>query len=141
MTRAFRTATIFALLAGGLVLAPGCGSNSNDCNTLPELASAPNSCSFPANSTVTVQVRWCNCNSTITCDVTDEGSGVFQAEPKVSACDATCDTSGASCAKDTVDCVFRTPASGTGFSLVVRGASTDDTVPFTIAGGSATCSL
>lgn len=138
MTRANRNLAVLALVAAGAFLAAGCGSNS-DCNVMPDLRTAPSACSFPADSTVTVKVRWCSCSSSIECVVTNEGMGQFQAEPKVNACDASCDTSGSSCGVDVVPCVFRTPTSGSSFTLYVRGAQADGTVSFDIAGSNPSC--
>jgi hypothetical protein len=135
MTRAFRTATFLAVLAAGVVLAPGCGSNS-DCNITPDIATHPGACTLPPNTTVTVNARWCSCSATTTCEVVDAGGGVFQLEPKVASCDATCQTNPTSCDSNPVQCVFTTPAPGSYFLYFISGSGSDN-IQLTVASGAA----
>jgi hypothetical protein len=140
MNRAIRSVTLFAALATGALLAPGCGTNS-DCNITPDVASHPNSCTLRPQSTVTVNARWCSCNATTTCDVVDAGGGVFQLEPKVASCDASCEPNPTSCATDSVQCVFTTPGEGDYFLYFISGSGSE-TVPLHVDGSSVntTCS-
>lgn len=138
MTRAIRNAALIAVLAAGAFLAPGCGSNS-DCNVTPDVASHPNTCTLAPNTTVTVSARWCSCSASTTCDVVDAGGGVFQLEPKVSSCDASCESNPASCSSDRVDCVFNTPGEGDYFLYFISGSGSEN-VPLHVSGsGGASC--
>lgn len=137
MTRAFRNAAFLAALAAGVLLAPGC-QQSNDCNLTPDVNHAPTSCTLAPSSTVTVNVKWCSCGASTTCDVVNAGGGVFQLEPKVNSCDASCPPNPTTCPFDSVQCVFTTPASGS-YNLYVISGQTFVNVPLNIGGSDLTC--
>jgi hypothetical protein len=129
----------FGMVLGVVAAAlAGCGSNS-DCNLTPEVNRAPSSCALAPSTTVTVNVGWCSCGASTTCDVTfNSDAGVFQLEPKVSSCDASCPSNPTGCDVNTVPCTFTTPASGS-YHLYVISGTTFQSVPLSIGGGNDTC--
>jgi hypothetical protein len=131
----------FGMVLGVVAAAlAGCGSNS-DCNLTPEVRSStlPSSCELAPSSTVTVNVHWCSCGASTACDVTfDSGAGVYQLEPKVSSCDASCPPNPSSCPVDTVPCTFTTQSPGSYHLYVISGSSFVN-VPLSIGGGNDTC--
>lgn len=129
-----RKIAVVALVAGA-VLAGGCGPA--DCNATPLLSQAPGSCTLAPSSDVTVRVRWCSCGASTVCEVT-YADGVYQLDPKVNSCDASCPSNPTSCDYDTVPCTFTTPASGS-FNLYVIDGSTFESVPLSIGGSSTLC--
>ena len=139
MTRASRNAAFLAVLAVGAFVAAGCGSNSSDCNITPDVATHPSSCTLAPSTTVTVNARWCSCSASTTCEVVNAGGGVIQLEPKVSTCDATCETNPASCNANAVPCVFTTPPAGD-YNLYFISGSSFESVPLHVSGSGTTCS-
>ncbi len=138
MIRAIRNVAFFVVLTAGALLAAGCGSSS-DCNVTPDINSNPDSCTLAPNTTVTVNAKWCSCGSSVTCDVVNAGGGVFQLEPKVASCDASCPPNPTSCPVDSVQCVFTTPAEGDYFLYFISGSSSVN-VPMHVSGsGTTTC--
>ncbi len=133
MSRGIRDVAFVVALAASALLAPGCGSNS-DCNVTPDINSNPSSCTLAPNTTVTVTANWCSCGSSVTCDVVNAGGGVFQLEPKVAACDASCPANPTSCPVDSVQCVFTTPGEGDYFLYFISGSSSVN-VPMHVSGG------
>jgi len=138
MTRA-RHCTAVLILAAVAYLGTGCGS-SNDCTITPDLASIPGPCTLPPQTTVTVNVQWCNCGAATVCKVTDEGQGVFQLEPQVNSCDASCPANPTGCPSDFVPCIFQSPNVGNDYHLYLISGESFQSVPMTIASGvSSTC--
>jgi hypothetical protein len=139
MPRADRNALLLALLAAGVLLGGGCAGN--DCTLTPDLNQAPGSCTLAPDTHVTVNVRWCSCGATTVCDVIDAGGGVFQLEPKVNSCDASCPPNPTDCPWDSVPCSFTTPVSTGPYHLYVIDGQTYQDVPLTVSGGGgASCS-
>jgi len=140
MIRAIRNVAFFVVLAAGALLASGCGSSS-DCNLTPDVSTHPSSCTFAPATTVTVSARWCSCGSSVTCDVVNAGGGVFQLEPKVNSCDASCPPNPTDCPTDAVQCVFTTPGEGS-YNLYFISGSSFESVPMTVdnSSGLTTCS-
>ena len=139
MTRASRCNALLTLAAALAFLAAGCGSSS-DCTLTPELARAPTSCMLPPLTAVVVNVRWCNCGAATVCKVTDEGSGIFELEPQVNSCDASCPANPNNCPFDSVQCTFQSPDSGNNYHLYVISGQSYADVPMTVTGGApSTC--
>lgn len=141
MTRAIRSAAFLAVFAAGAFVAAGCGSSSSDCNVTPDIATHPSSCPLAPSTTVTVNANWCSCGTSITCDVVNAGGGVFQLEPKVASCDASCPANPSGCPVDAVQCVFDTPAAeGTYHLYFISGSGFEDVTMTVASGQGTTCS-
>jgi hypothetical protein len=140
MTRPSRSTLALLAAAAALALQTGCPSTS-DCSVTPEVNQAPGSCSLVPDEPVTVNVRWCSCGATTTCDVRLEGGGIIQLEPVVNSCDAECPPNPDSCPADTVPCTFTIPGAGSFDKLwVIDGQNTPIEVPLTVTGaGSTVC--
>jgi hypothetical protein len=139
MTRANRYAAVLVVLAAGLVLGVGCGTQSGCANVTPDVNQAPTSCSLLPSTPVTVSVRWCTCGASVTCDALPESGGVIQLEPKVSSCDASCPANPTACPFDSVTCSFTSPAAGS-YNLYVISGQSFQSVPLTVSdSGSASC--
>ncbi len=125
---------VLAVVAAGAVLA---GCSSSDCALTPPINEAPTSCTLPPQTTVEVDVRWCNCGSSVVCDVTFDG-GAYLLEPRVTACDAECPGNPDACDLDsTVSCVFTTEPLGADntYSVQIADGSGIRNAMFTIATG------
>jgi len=111
-----------AVLLAGALLAAGCGSNT-DCTVTPPLERAPASCSAQPGTTLNVAVNWCTCGATeIACDVRDEGGGVIQLEPVITACDASCPSVSTDCPARSVTCQVSVPSTDVPDHLYIFGA-------------------
>ncbi|HET6413575.1 MAG TPA: hypothetical protein VFG53_16060 [Anaeromyxobacter sp.] len=130
-----RHCTAVLVLAALAYLGTGCGSN-NDCTITPDLATPnPQTCTLPPQMTVTVNVRWCNCGAATVCKVTDEGQGIFQLEPQVNSCDASCPANPAGCPSDFVQCIFQSPNVAGDYQLYLISGESFKSVPMTIVSG------
>jgi len=139
MTKTCRN-SLSALAAAAALFAAGCGG-TDTCSLKPDVASTPSSCDLRPSQSVSVQVRWCSCGSSTSCDVIMDsiGSGIIQLEPVLSSCDTSCQSNPASCDTSAVTCTFTAPAAGD-YTIYVGGASGTETVPLTVsAGGTSTC--
>jgi hypothetical protein len=133
MTRSSRSTLAVALAAAGLALATGCPSTS-DCTLTPEVSQAPSSCTLVPDQQVTVNVRWCSCGATTTCDARLEGGGIVQLEPVVNSCDAECPPNPSSCEFDVVSCRFTIPGAASFDTIyVINGSQTPVFVPLTVS--------
>lgn len=134
-----KIAVLTALTAGAFLT--GCGTDPA-CALTPPINDAPTSCTLPPQTTVTVDVRWCNCGSSVVCDVSFD-SGFYLLEPRVTSCDAECPGNPTSCGlDDTVSCVFTTEPLGEDntYSVQIADASGIRNATFTIdAGGDDSC--
>ncbi len=141
MTRSSRSALAVLAAAAALALATGCPSTS-DCALTPEVSQAPDSCALVPDVPVTVNVRWCSCGASTTCEVRLEGGGIIQLEPVVNSCDAECPPNPTACDFDTVACHFTIPAAASFDTIyVIDGLNTPVTVPLDVSeAGDTVCS-
>ena len=135
-----RSTVVLVALTAGAIFATACGGEPNNCALTPPIHDYPSSCTLPSGTTVDVNIRWCNCGSTVECDVTREGNS-YLLEPRVTACDAECPSNPASCDIDSVvTCAFTTPGPGTYGVTIVDGLEVRSST-FTVvdSGGDDSC--
>ncbi|HYD43622.1 MAG TPA: hypothetical protein VEB43_22520 [Anaeromyxobacter sp.] len=129
-----RSTAVVAALAAGALFASGCSSEPS-CAITPPIHDYPTSCTLPSQTTVDVNIRWCNCGSRVVCDVTREGNSYFL-EPRVTACDAECPGNPESCDIDSlVTCAFTTPEPGTYFVTIADGLEVRSSTFTVVASG------
>ena len=139
MTRASRCNALLTLAAALAFLAAGCGSSS-DCTLTPDLATTPAPCTLPPQTSVVVKVQWCNCGAVTVCKVTNESSsGIFQLEPQVNSCDASCPINPTGCAGESVACTFQSPDVGSYHLYVISGQGFEDVSMTVMDGANSTC--
>jgi hypothetical protein len=132
-----RCTVVVAAVAAGVLYA-GCGGEDS-CSLSPEVRQAPTACVLAPSSRVTVNVGWCSCTATTTCEVRFGPAGVIELEPKVNSCDATCEDNAGSCPMDSVPCTFDMPDSGYEH-IYVYGGLDFRSIDLTISGSNTTCS-
>lgn len=131
MKTAIRKLSVLAAIAAGASLA-GCDAVPS-CALVPPIHDWPESCSLPAGTTVEVNIRWCDCGSSVVCDVTRDGNS-YLLEPRVTACEAECPGNPTDCALDSeVSCVFTTDDPGTYFATIADGLEVRSST-FTVVG-------
>jgi hypothetical protein len=141
MTRANRNVALAVLLAAGTLAGVGCGAQNSCSNVTPDVNQAPTACSFAPSQQVSVNVRWCSCNSSVTCDVAYD-SGTYVLDPKISSCDASCPSNPSDCPFDVVSCTLTTQALGSinDYNILIHGASGDASATMTVSdSGSTSC--
>ncbi len=137
MTRAIRNAAFFAVLTAGVLLAPGCGSDTKSCaSESPTVNKQTNTCTgVGAGQTVQVSLQICpTCNqSDAECqvDLSAVDTGIIHLDPLVHACD-TSNSCPPSCSASPLTCTFTAPAAGT-YNLFI--GDSPNSVPFTVVGG------
>ena len=131
-----RGAAVVVALAAGALFA-GCGGEES-CSIAPDVRSAPASCTLAPSSRVTVNVGWCSCSASTTCDVQFGPAGVIEFTPKLNSCDAVCESNPTSCPMDTVPCTFDMPSDGYDH-IYVYGNLDYQNIALTIGGTNTTC--
>lgn len=143
MTLIRRSTAVLAALAAGAFLATGCSGDDTSCALTPPIHDYPPSCALPPETTVEVKIRWCNCGSSVECDV-EYQNGFYLLEPRVTACDAECPGNPASCSLDSeVTCVLTTEPLGADntYEVQIADASGVRSSTFTVVptGGVESC--